>query len=320
MTRLVAAAAFVTAVWGTSAPCWAQPESFSGPPLVPLVVQAPELAEKEAAQSGDAVFRQFLRPVAGVRSQEAFKVAHKPEGYRRGYEITVPAGTLFFLTSLAGKELFCTAQSFENSFWDVIEAGVCLRDANSDGVAEGHVTLARKGRRIRHIFEFTGMVRNAAVEPIPVRYAKLPTEDLPQIKLEGTVSRSGLLDGRTWRISLRAYIPANVSTEVDEQYPWSYVDWPRGAADMIERHTVSVPAKPDKAGNSSFHWAPFAFTLKPEGQDAITVRQTAGLPAGFAIVAGTGEVVGSNYVKTTSTLQFVAIPQLSAAFQIVELQ
>jgi hypothetical protein len=320
MTRSVAAAAFVAAVIGSSMPGWAQAESLSGPPFVPLVVQAPELAQKEGAQRGDIVFRQFLRPVSGVRSQEPFKVAFKPEGYRRGYEITVPAGTPFFLTSLAGKELFCTAQSFENSFWDVIEAGVCLRDSNSDGVAEGLITLARKGRRIRHIFEFTGVVRNAPVEPVSVPYAKLSTDELPQIKLEAVLGRGDFLDGRTWRISLRAHIPANVSTEVDKEYPWSYVDWPKGAADRIDRLEVAVPARPDKAGNLAINWAPFAFALKSEGPDTVTIRQTAGLPAGFAIVAGTGEVAKGNYINTTSTLQFLAIPQLSAVFQIVELQ
>jgi hypothetical protein len=321
MTRLAAAAAFIAAAWSSSLPSLAQPESISGPPLVPLVVQAPELAGKQAAQSGDAVFRQFLRPVAGLRSQDPFKVAHTPEGYRRSYEITVPAGTSFFLTSFAGKEFYCTAQSFENSFWDVVEGGICLRDANSDGIAEARVTLPRKGRRIRHIFEFTGSVRNAPVEAVSVRYTKLATEELPQIKLEAVVTRGGLMDGRTWRISLRAHIPANISTEVDETFPWSYVEWPQGAADRISRVMVGVPAKPDKAGNPGFNWAPFAFTMKPEGQDAISVRQTAGLAPGFAFVVGAGEVVEGNYVKNaTSILQFVAIPQLSAAFQIVEVQ
>lgn len=288
-----------------------------GSPFFILVASPPAISSKVNARDGDVVYRQILRPFSGLRSSAAFRVQFTPEDYRKGYDIDVPAGTIFLTTIVSGQQLFCAARSFENSIWDTVEAAVCLQDINADGVADRHVVFGRDTRRVRHIYEFTGDIKNAPFKAVAVAYEGIPVDALPQIRIEALAVRKGGLNfGSRWALEMRAYVPAEIATELEDDVPYSFVGWDGDQADYISRTQVRADVDVDKSGTATVRWGAFSFSVSDESRDFLSVKALTGLPVGLIAEAGEGEITQENapsYMNATALLRFVPLKAPPAA-------
>ncbi len=275
------------------APAAAALSGPAGGPLhfeIPLVALAPTVTAKEQANNGDVLFEQPLRFAGAVRLKAAFPVLI-PETFKGKIDITVPAGTIFVKAVAAGSTYYCaTRVGVAYGFWGGLDIGVCLSDANGDGVFDSFLPVSNFTSRLRSPAE---MLRaGAAASPVSVAYERIADADAPALMLHVVFYNDGggltkFVFHQFASVAMEVCVPLALTID-DADYATGgsgacdALDWPsslrpRDNYDVIARR-YSVAARASESETAT--WGPISLTLSGLEGNRVSSTSQGGLAPG----------------------------------------
>jgi hypothetical protein len=275
-------------LWGAPA-SGASPSPFGGPDRfeIPLIALAPTVTAKAQAGNGDVLFEQPLRPAGAVRLKADLAV-HITNSSKGDLDLAVPAGTVFVKAVSQGAVSYCAARSaVAFGFWGGLDLGLCLSDAQNDGVFETLTTVDHGANRIRGPLELT--YPHGVTVPIAAPYEPVAPEQAPLLKLHVVFYNDGkglnhflFRDFETvalevcWPPELSIADPENAAGGCDAT-DWESSLRPRDNFDVIaRRYRVST----DAGATETATWGPLSIVFTGLENRQVSAHVEGALPAG----------------------------------------
>jgi hypothetical protein len=269
-----------------------------------LLALQPTVSGKDAADNGDVIFVQPLRPTEAVRTKADLPVHFV--SFRGPVDFVVPAGVILVKALSGNEEFFCTSRSVkEVTFWSWQEVGLCLRDTANDGSFDELSAIGQKGWRIRSPYELAFREASRPVVPVNLAYENLPADQIPNLELQGVFYNDGnLLSFGVGTVSLGICWPAALvipRVQGHDSYSSSCAipDWesnkrPRRDDDIQRgRHSISLR----EGTKDKITWGPVSIAYTALEKNRISAQTEAFMPLGSVATHAKSALVSSEGIE-----------------------